>query len=968
MPLERSRWPGRIARLLVAGAFALVPAARLQALDAERAVHQFVHVGYGDELPQRTVLSIAQKHDGSMWFASYGGLSRYSGGEFETFDQRNTPAFSSTAITALAVDHDDVLWVGTLNGGLYRSRGRTFERVELPPAIESVFGIVEVRPGQLWFATNAGLVSRNANGIEVYGPDRGYPRGAFRGFAVDSEGGVFVALESVGVVRQHEGRFEILGADRGVPSRVVYVIHRDHNGELWLGSTEGVVRYDGQRFVADPRVATFAGQRVFALNGDRDGNLWVVAQGRGLCRVSGMRVDCEGAFPGLGKDIVRSTFEDHEGNLWVGTTNGGVHRISDSKLVTVTGRFESNSVRAVIEDAAGTVWVGTDGAGLTRVVDHALQPFANNAQLRSPFVRSLGIDADGDLWVGSIEGAAHIDAHGNVRNFGIADGLKAAIVFAIAPRRGGGVWLGTTLGLARAGRDQFVNVPEAGNADMRALYEAPDGRLWIGQRSGLHCFANGVLDDCGIPEFGNASVFAFHPMADGTMWFGTSLGLMRWRDGRLDRYAARAGMVGDAVFAVFDDTAGDFWVSSNRGIARIARADIEAMDAGRTIEPTWFGKADGMLSQQGNGASQTPAWRGRDGRLWFGTTEGVVEVEPQRLRRNLFAPPIAIEQVRVDGVVHDPSDGSRFGPGADRLEFHYAGMSYVAPEAVRYRYRLDGYDNDWVDAGARRIAYYTNLPPGDYAFRASARNNDGVWSAGDAVVAFAILPHWHETGWFRLLASLLLLAALFGAYQVRLWRVRANERALTREVALRTEALRAANAELHRLASLDGLTRIANRGAFDERLARAWADHRARGASLAVLLCDIDVFKAYNDSCGHVAGDAALVRVAGAIAAMVRSGDDLAARYGGEELALLLTDCDTRVADVVAHRLLEAVRSLAIEHRASDIAPWVTVSIGHAAMVPPAHAEPDFMVRLADEALYEAKRGGRDRVRGARVA
>jgi len=179
---------------------------------------------------------------------------------------------------------------------------------------------------------------------------------------------------------------------------------------------------------------------------------------------------------------------------------------------------------------------------------------------------------------------------------------------------------------------------------------------------------------------------------------------------------------------------------------------------------------------------------------------------------------------------------------------------------------------------------------------------------------------------------------------------------------LRTQELRSANAELRRLASLDGLTRIANRGAFEEGLARIWDDHRARGAPLAVLLCDIDVFKAYNDSCGHQAGDAALIRVAGAMAGMVRSADDLAARYGGEELALLLSDCDERAAAVVAQRLVEAVRSLAIEHRASDVAPWVTVSIGHAALVPRAEQSPEVIVRLADEALYRAKAQGRDRV------
>jgi diguanylate cyclase (GGDEF)-like protein len=424
--------------------------------------------------------------------------------------------------------------------------------------------------------------------------------------------------------------------------------------------------------------------------------------------------------------------------------------------------------------------------------------------------------------------------------------------------------------------------------------------------------------------------------------------------------------MGDTVFAILEDRAGDFWLSSNRGIARITREGLAQLDAGAdAIEPTWFGRADGMLSQQGNGASQTPAWRARDDTLWFGTTNGVVMVDPAHLRRNLLPPPVAIEHVLADGGEFDPGQPVHFGADADHLEFHYAGMSYVAPEAVRYRYRLEGYDEQWVDAGARRVAYYTNLPPRDYVFRAAACNNDGIWSTQDATFAFTILPHWYETRAFRLFAPIGLLLLLAGAYRVRLWRVRANERVLLREVALRTRELRSANAELHRLASLDGLTRIGNRGAFEQGLARAWEDHRVRGVPLAVLLCDIDVFKAYNDSCGHQAGDAALIRVAGAMADMVRSADDLAARYGGEELALLLADCDAHAAAVIAQRLLEAVRALAIEHRVSHVAPWVTISIGHAALVPRAGQSADLIVRLADEALYRAKAQGRDRVCGS---
>jgi diguanylate cyclase (GGDEF)-like protein len=341
-----------------------------------------------------------------------------------------------------------------------------------------------------------------------------------------------------------------------------------------------------------------------------------------------------------------------------------------------------------------------------------------------------------------------------------------------------------------------------------------------------------------------------------------------------------------------------------------------------------------------------------------------VRVDPTKQRRNLLPPPVAIEHSLVDAKEVDLAANPKVGPDADRLEFHYAGMSYVAPEAVRYRYRLDGYDRDWVDAVDRRVAYYTNLPPGHYTFRAIASNNDGVWNDVGASESFSIVPHVWETSWFRFLALFVVLGLLVGMYRLRVWRLHANERLLTREVALRTDALRAANAELRRLASLDGLTRIANRGAFDERLSMCWIDHCRRNASLAVLLCDIDAFKAYNDTYGHLAGDAALATVAGTLASVTRSSADLAARYGGEEFALLLTNCRAGEAVAVAQRLLDTVRALAIEHRSSSAATHVTISIGIAVLVPDTQSQPEVLVGRADEALYRAKAQGRNRVCG----
>ncbi len=958
----RGAW--RVLLLCVVPVLLLLPSP-LPALEPDRAIGQFTHVWYENQLPQGTVLSIAQHADGAIWLTTYGGLVRHSGEGFDTIDPRVAPALKSSAITAVATDGERGLWVGTLNGGLYHYRQRRLEQVPLPGGIESVFGVVTDRDGALWLTTNAGVARIIDGRAELLGESDGFPpRGFYRAIVADPAGGIWIATDGVGVVNWRDGRTRMYDEGDGLPSNAVYSLAMQSDGTAWVGTQDGPAYFRDGRFHRDPRAAYLDGKRIYTLYGDHQGTVWFAPLGIGLCRLSDDHFACDDSLAGMYGETVRSMFEDREGNLWIGTTSSGLHRLSQSKLVTVTGRMASNAVRAVHQVPGGPLWIGTDGGGLARYRDPVLEPAEDyNRQLPSQLLRSILSDEQGQLWVAGTEGVTRFDRHGKARSFGMVEGLPGTIVFAFAPARQGGMWTGTLQGVARIDGDQVHVVEDTRGDDVRALYEDPAGRLWIGLRSGLRCLRGEVLDACGTDGLAGTSVFAFHHAADGNLWLGTSVGIARIRDGVVTRYFERAGFHGDAVFALLDDDRGNFWFSSNRGIGHIAQADLAALDSGQAVavQPRWYGTADGMLNAQGNGASQTPAGRSDDGRLWFGTAKGVVVVDPQRMQGNPQPPPVEIERMLVDGKDVDPLAPGELGPGVERLELHFAAMSYVAPSAVQYRYQLVGFDRGWNTVGNTRTAYYTNLPPGDYEFRVAASNNDGVWNEAGARVRFTLLPLWHQTWWLRTLVLLAALGLVMLGVWLRLRAARERERSLTREVAQRTDALREANAQLQRIAAMDALTGIANRREFNRRLLQAWEDHAWRDASLAVLLVDVDDFKAYNDSYGHLGGDAALAAVASHMATQVRSGADLAARYGGEEFALLLPDCDTAGALALGRQIVASIRALGLPHRASSVADTITVSVGAGSLRPARGGSPDELLHAADSALYRAKAEGRNR-------
>src|SRR5690606_7245130 len=645
-------------------------------------------------------------------------------------------------------------------------------------------------------------------------------------------------------------------------------------------------------------------------------------------------------------------------------------------------------VRAVLEDAAGTLWVGGAG-GLDRLgPDGRFHPVPlSSGQARAPSILSLAEDADGGLWVGTFgDGVFRLRDGKVVGHYGYAEGVPSGHVRAIAVDEAQRVWVGTRRGVVVIdGRGVRPAPPVAGMPQgLVTALASIGGDLWIGSVEGASVLrADGTVEPVRFESAGGdpRTVFGFQVVGD-ALWIATDRGLFRIRGGHLARVGLECGLPVDTVLNLVPDDAGNAWVSSNRGVLRIPLAALDRAADGRgdgRLPVTQYAEIDGMPSSQGNGSSSPSALRRRDGSIWITTAGGVARIDPARLGRygHRSPPPPVIESVALDGQALDwRSTGAL--PGRTRLAVSYAGLSYLLPERIRYRTRLRGLDDAWVERGTRRNVEFIGLPPGRYTLEIQAAHPGGAWSAEPARWSFEVRPLWWQRGDVRCGAVLAVLLLLYGLYRYRVHRYEASNRRLAAQVDARTADLRAQAQRLQeidreraglldqlrdqaeayaRQSREDALTGLPNRRQFEETLARDLALAERGAHPLCLALLDIDHFKRINDTFSHAVGDQVL-REVGQLLESQRRGSDLVARLGGEEFALLMPDTLLEEAQLACERLQARIRGHSPWAGLDDLE--VTFSLGLVALRPGESRED--LYRRADAALYRAKGAGRDRL------
>ena len=764
----------RIAATLAAG---LLASLLIAPVHAQSYPTQYVATVWQTEqgLPQNTVAAIAQDREGYLWLATNAGLARFDGVHFRVFGGDDFPSLQSSRFQSLHASRSGEMWIGTRNGGLIRLHGGIvttyLERDGLPS--RNVRSIREDAEGKLWINTIGGIACCAGGKLQAYAAYRGK---AVSEFLLQARDGSMWFRSGTDVVRfGADGSFATLAGGS--------MVQEAHDGSVWVAFRDQsrLVRYrqevfsdvplpaagarqwaaadlrQGVAMVGDPR------QAVLAMATDTDGELLLLTPA-GLVRAVDGRLRPPESLP-LPDNIgdvpkVLSLMVDREGNRWVGTVGRGLFRFRRAPL-TAFGKDEGLSdspFRAVFQDRDGTVWLGGD-AGVYRFDGHRFHLVPGLAQ-----IGTIAQTRDGDLWFGG-SGAVYRRRAGVLTRFRI----ESPAVFQILQDREGTLWIVAPTyeqvwRLYRFREGEFEQI----DADVVHMAEDRGGGLWLGgvNPPALRLVRGGKTvrynESQGMPPNG---VHSFFQEPGGALWFSTTTGLYRLRDGKFGAITARNGLTTE-VTSILDDGKGNLWLPSEHGIIRLTLKELNDVADGRiaSIAPFSYGVAEGMKATECNGGVPG-ACKARDGRLWFPTMRGVVAIDPDSVNG---PPPVVLEEAWAKKVKLAYDSRTSASAGSDTFDFTFTALNLSASERQRFKYRLEPFDKDWVDAGARRTAHYTNMPPGEYSFQVIAANSYGIWNDQGAGVRFVLQPHSYQTNWFYALCAVIFVALLWAAYEFRL--------------------------------------------------------------------------------------------------------------------------------------------------------------------------------------------------------
>jgi ligand-binding sensor domain-containing protein/signal transduction histidine kinase len=743
-----------------------------------------------DGLPGAWIRAITQTPDGYLWIGTQGGLARYGGGPLTAFAPNSSYEHAGD-VMGLSAARDGTVWVTPARGLPLCVRGDAVGACLAAPGprLNANFRVTDIShddAGTAWIATSDGLFRVDQNQVvtaipaeagwaaSAAGPvpltaiehdDRGRlwvgtPRGLFQGAQRITEDAVTSIFRAPGgqmwistdhnLVHVDGDRIEILTGRDGLPDVHITKVIEDHDGNVWIASREGLIRFQPERplasrFVRFTQADGLPEDDISTVFEDREGSLWVGTRSGGLAQFTDRNLDRQMGPPSVYDQWVSTVAEGSNGVVWAGTNHGlaGL-RAGEERTYTTADGLPGDRVHAVLPGPHDTLWIGTD-RGLARLSGGAIQamPQYTGSVTALNFDRNVAVGSDDDLglWVGGSLGLAHWQ-HGQMQLFAPPSGLNPADM-----------------------------------GDIRCVERDDQGVVWLSINGRLFRLeGNQLVRDPSVAGRAIGKVRAMSRDADGTLWLGTGDGLVRRRQGRWRTFAANEGLPGADLYQVLSDDVGYLWTGAIQGLLRIDKASLDDIDHGRRrlAEVVSFEILNDRREVRANRTRQPGSWKTSSGRMWFATSRGVVNIDPRHLHMNTVAPPVLVERALVDGRPAHRGARNAFPPGSGAFEFQFAAITLVEPRKARHRYMLEGFDADWIDAGTRRAAYYTNMKPGRYRFRVQGSNADGMWNLEGDAVELTLAPHFFQTWWFYALAALLALGIALSFHRLRVDQLRAR--------------------------------------------------------------------------------------------------------------------------------------------------------------------------------------------------
>ncbi|WP_343256005.1 two-component regulator propeller domain-containing protein [Pseudoalteromonas sp. 3D05] len=917
-------------------------------------------------LPHNSINSVAQTSDGYIWIATWEGLARFNGRDFKLFTRSEIKGLPDSGLRSLSAEPDGSLYIVGARGGISHLKSGQWKTSANAQAM--VNHILNPTPSEVWLGLEGkGLVLRDKTtnheshlliNLSVYR-------------LIQDSNSVIWAATSEGLYRIEDKEPQLITPAQGLPTSSIYTLLLTRQGQLIVGGEKGAWRLVDNRF--ESVHADFNGESVSSLLEDSNNDLWLGTINKGLFRLSSLGLEQLDSEAGLPANRILSLLQDKEGSIWVGT-NGGLFRLREAPFSVWTKKrgLSGNYIRAILSHSDGSIWVGSS-SGLNRIKDDKVQSYSVTDQTRPLSVLSLVEDDSGGVWIGTYTSGILRVVDDKIypilnRDGGLASNEVRALLFDHKQR----LWAGTASGLTRIETDgsitQFTTDEGLPGDFIMALSQDANGNIWVGTGVGVAMFNDslGKFKGQQFPRKFNAEyAFGFYSQ-NNNMWMTTDRGLIRFNieTGQIDMLGREQGLPVDKLFQLVAQ--GDlFWLSSNRGIIQIKQQEVnDFLDNKNSnlLQYQLYDEGDGMLSAQANGGSSPAATLHHDGSVWFATANGAASVMPERLKRaSQLALPTIIELLVVDGKtmnISNQDDLIELPAGSDRVSFHYAGLSFIMSQRLKFQTKLLGYNDKWVDRHKLNITEYTNLAPGKYTFMVRSSYPNSPWQDNLKAITFVIKPYFWQKVSFKLAVFITILLLCYGLYKYRLYHYKKIEKRLTERVDEQTYALQAQNEAFAHQATHDQLTGIPNRRAFDDWLAENFNDFKQTDKPLALVIVDIDYFKRINDNWSHIVGDRVICVVANILQQCCDDNQYQVSRWGGEEFTLLMPNKSVEQAQKDCEQLREQIANYDFSSIATNLKITASFGVADSRSVD----EYDRLLAKADKALYQAKENGRNRI------